>query len=466
MIRSSLPLLCLAGVFSHTAFADDYSVAEKPFKKVTTLSGTFLPTDSTAISIAPEVWADYTITSFVSQGSVVKKGDVLIGIDTKTLDKHIAKAEKERETDLLNLANAKHELAQLEISTPLNLEKYARAEKEALENLKWFTDIGRPHDIENTNNSVERAELSLSYQIEELKQLEKMYAEDNVTEETEEIILIRTRNAVKRNEFALKAAKLSAARALETTIPRSLENYKRTAKSATIDNASAQTSLKRTLETKRLTVAKAIKADAEKADNLAKVKADRAMMNITAPADGIIYYGSMKDGKWNPLTASKILKVGGKIPANMAVMTFIPTSSKLNLSAFATENQLAGLKKGGKGRASSTLQPYSSFPVTVSKVSTHPGADTKYSVAITQDGSNQQNIVAGMKASIRIISDQKENAILVPVSYLTPADNGGYTVKLKMADGETATRAVEVSVANTEHAVISKGLEVGQVIIK
>ncbi len=466
MLRPLIPLICLASVFTHTALAEDYSVTKKPFTKVTTLSGTFLPSNSSAISIAPEIWTTFSITSYVSQAAIVKKGDSLISIDTKKLDEHIAKEEKNRETDLLNLAKAKHDLAQLEISTPRSLAKYARAEKEALDDLKWFTEIGRPHEIESTNSGVERAELSLLYQKEELKQLEKMYSEDNVTEETEEIILIRTRNSVKRGEFALKSAKISAARTLESSIPRNFEKLKHSAKSATIDHAAAQKSLTRALETKRLDVAKAIKADTEKVEKLAKLKTDRAMMNITAPANGIIYYGSMKDGKWNPGTASKILNVGSKIPANTTIMTFIPTSSTLNLSAFATEAQLASLKKGAKGRASSTLQPYSSFPITVNSVSTHPEADSKYHVSITQNNAIQQNIVAGMKASIRVISDQKENAILVPVTYLTLADNGGYTVKLKMADGKTATRAVEISVANKEHAVITKGLEVGQVIIK
>ena len=466
MIRSSLPLLCLAGVFSHTALADDYSVAEKPFKKVTTLSGTFLPTNSTAISIAPEVWADFTITSFVSQGSVVQKGDVLIGIDTKTLDMNITKAEKEREIDLLNLAKAKHELAQLEITTPLNLEKYARAEKEAANNLKWFTEIGMPRDIESTERSIKSAELGLAYQLEELKQLEKMYSEDNKTEETEEIILIRTRNSVERAKFLLKSTKISATRRLDTQIPRELEESKRTAKSASIANAAAQKSLTRSLEIKRLEIAKAEKADAQKAEKLTKLKADRALMNITAPADGLVYYGSIKNGKWNPVSALKILKVGGKIPSNLPLMTFIPNNSTLSLSAFAAEAQLATLKKGTKGRATTALTPYSSFPVSVTKVGTHPEADSKYHVEISQDAASAKNIVAGMKATIRIITDRKDKAILVPVDYLSPAEDGGFTVKLKLADGQTADRPVEISASNKKHAVITKGIEVGQVIVK
>ena len=466
MIRTTLPLLCLAGMFSQTALADDYSVIEKPFKKVTTLSGTFLPTESTAISLAPEVWTDFTITTFVSQGAVVKKGDTLIGIDTQKLDEHIAKAEKARAVDLLKLAQAKHELAQLEISTPRNLEKHSRAEKEAAENLEWFTKTGMPRDIESAKRSVISAELGLAYQKEELKQLEKMYAEDNKTEETEEIILIRTRNSVERAKFNLKSIKISAARNLDTNIPRQLKGYQLSAKSSSIANASAQKSLTRALEIKRLEVSKAEKADAEKADRLAKVKADREMMNITAPADGVIYYGSIKNGQWNPASALKVLKTGGKIPSHLTLLTFIPAKSTLSLSAFASEAQLATLKQGVKGQAATQLDAYSSFPVTIKQISKYPRADGKYHVEITQDAKNSQQLVPSMKASTRFVSDQKDKAIVVPVGYLTPSDDGGHTVKLKQADGKTVNHPVEISTSNKDHAVITKGLEVDQVIVK
>ena len=69
MIRTAIALLCLTGYL----LADEYTVTEKPFKKVTTLKGTFLPSDSTPISISPETWKDFAITSFVEQGAAVKK---------------------------------------------------------------------------------------------------------------------------------------------------------------------------------------------------------------------------------------------------------------------------------------------------------------------------------------------------------------------------------------------------------
>ena len=174
--------------------AEEHTVTERPFHTETTLDAGFLPASATAISIQPETWADFTITSVVPQGAIVKKGDTLIGIETKHIDKNIAEAEQARASAALTLAQAKHDLAQLEMITPRSLANHERAEKEATENLAWYTEIGHPNEIEATKRSVKKAEFSLAYQQEELKQLLKMYAEDDKTEETEEIILKRTRN--------------------------------------------------------------------------------------------------------------------------------------------------------------------------------------------------------------------------------------------------------------------------------
>jgi len=460
--------LLLAQTIAFTAFAHaaDYTVEPKPFKIETTLNAVFLPTTVQPIRIKPEVWTSFTITQLVPQGATVKKGDTLIGIDTRKLDKHIAATTKARKSAALNLAQAKHDLAQLEISTPRRLADFARSEKQTAEDLAWFTRIGHAKEIEDTKRSVKRAELSLLYQKEELKQLEKMYGEDQKIEETEEIILTRTRNAVERAEYALKAAKINADYALKTGIPRKLKNMQLAAENARIANASAQKNLPRALEQKRLAVAKAIRDDAEAEKNLAKLKDDRAMMNITAPADGIVYYGSMEHGRWSPATALKVLKVGARLPANTTLMSFIPSKTPLILSAFAAEKSLAGLTKNASGYAISNLNRYRNFPVTLTQLSKYPETDGTYALQLKPTIPANLHIVPGMKATARITTHRIDKALKIPSEYLTRADNGTYTVNVKLADGKTAKRKVSVGASNNKWVIITQGLEKGQVIVK
>jgi len=298
-----------------------------------------------------------------------------------------------------------------------------------------------------------------------------MYNEDSLIEETEEIILLRTRNSVEAVEFALKSARINADNALKTTIPRNLLSHQLSAKNAQIANAAAKEDLPRALELKRLEVAKAILDDEKATENLTKSKAVRAMMSITAPADGIIYYGSIQDGKWSPEAAAKVLKIEAKLPAKTTVMTFIPADTPLTLSAFTEAANLPALNaelksKKASGYAITTLDRYSSFAVQLTGVTTHPGIDGSFHVSLKPTLPKGLPVVPGMKATATIISHSLDSALKVPADYLTRADDGGYTVKVKLADGKTSERKVTVGPASKDWAVITKGLEKGQVIVK
>ena len=458
--------LTLASVIILSAQAEEHTVTEKPFRTESTLNAVFLPEKFTSYTIKPNIWTDFTISSLVSQGAQVKKGATLIGIDTKHIDKNIAEAEKSRISATLALAQAKHELAQLKIATPRNLEASARNEKQTAEDLKWYIEIGHPKEIEVTKRSIKSAELRLAYQQEELKQLLKMYGEDNKTEETEEIILKRTRNSVEQAEFALKAAKIEVKRSLAISIPRKLKAMQRTSDMARIANAAAQEQLPRALKLKQLTVAKAERDDKKSIENLAQLKADRTMMNITAPADGVVYYGSMHQGSWNPAAAAKVLKIGGKLPNNTSLMTFIPADSPLQLSAFATDKQLTNLAAGAKGFAISNLNRYRSIPVSISSLATYPKTDGTYHVALKPTLGKADKIVPGMKATIQIQGQKFDKALVVPANFLSRQPDGSYSVKLKLANGKTDNRAVTIGASNKDSAIITKGIEKGQVIVK
>ena len=238
------------------------------------------------------------------------------------------------------------------------------------------------------------------------------------------------------------------------------------AENATTANAAAKENLPRALEQKRMAVAKAIHDDAEKTKNLAKLKADRAMMNITAPADGVVYYGDMSNGKWDSASAVKVLREGGKLPGSTVLMTFIPAKTPLVLSAFAAENSLSHLNKGATGYATTQLDRYKSFPVSLTSVTSYPETDGSFHATLKPTIAAGLAVVPGMKATARILTHKQDKALKIPTDYMTRGDDGSYTVKVKLADGQTETRKVTTTVSNKEWVIITKGLEKGQVIVK
>ena len=144
------------------------------------------------------------------------------------------------ETDKLEQAidDAKHELATDElalIDAEAKLELARRSQESGLEGRRRRRSDGHrgPQGLHcrrtqiNGWTSLERSVISarnrLEYQAEELKQLEQMYAADDLTEETEEIILKRTRDAVESARYSLEMVLDSQRKGLEFDVPRNQE---------------------------------------------------------------------------------------------------------------------------------------------------------------------------------------------------------------------------------------------------
>ena len=460
-------LLCIITLFSiHSAVADEYTVEAKAFHIETTLEAVFLPEKSEAIYISPNEWGDYTITSLVDHGSTVKKDSLIISMDSRDLDEQISSLEKSITTETLKLEQTQHELEQLNITTPRSLATFQRNEQEAEENLDHYMRIQQELDIDTAKRSVLSSEFYLASQQEELEQLLKMYSEDDKTEETEEMILKRARYYVERAKFSLKTARINTERTLNTDIPRRLESIKRALDKSRIANTEAKQKLPRDIQIKQQAVAKAAKALQDNQQKLAKLKVDRSMMSLTSPVDGTVYYGKIQHGKWKSDTATKILRIGGKLQAHTTVMTIIPTNSPLCLYSQASEDKLAGISTDAKGYANTKLNPHQRFPVTISSIASYPSTKGSFLTTIAPTLPADLKIVSGMQAEVKIISHVIDKAIQVPVDYLKQTSDGGHSVQIKLADGKSSTRKVKLGASNSKWVVVTQGLEIDQVIIK
>ncbi len=123
-----------------------------------------------------------------------------------------------------------------------------------------------------------------------------MYDEDDLTEETEEIILKRAKISVEQAEYYLDLATESRDYALKTAIPRKHQSAIDNNRRATLAYDLASKTIPRNLALKRLEIDKA-KADAGKAaKKLGELKRDLATLkDIGAPSDGVVYYGESKE---------------------------------------------------------------------------------------------------------------------------------------------------------------------------
>lgn len=459
-----LPLTLLAALAA-PLWAGEITVEKKPFQATVSFDGTFLPSETHLLAIDPEAWSDFTIVDLVPQGEMVKKGDQVVEIDTEAIDQQLADDVDATRLRKMALANAERELENLEKSTPWKLDVAEKAYQRAKEDYQYFKEVGRPLQEESAKRSLESAERYLEYATEELNQLLKMYKEDDLTEETEEIILKRQRYQVDAAEFRLKTAKLDTVRDLEVSIPRSALDREQALKDAELAWVTQRESLPRALEQKRLEVKK-LRVEDERADEKsAKLKADRAAMEVRAPANGRIYYGEINDGKWDAGNAAKFMKPGGKIPAKTVFATVIPSDASLQVHAFVDEKLISRIEKGQSGYVAPGSAPRARLGVKVASAASYPAVDGNYHIVLDVTGeADGLHLVPGMKGKVTLTTSPVGERLSVPVKALHEEPDGSYTVEVKEGD-QTKKVAVTVGSESNGQIVVRSGLQPGQVVI-
>ena len=185
-----------------------------------TLDGTFTAEKLTPVALRPEVWSQFEIVEAVPHGTEVHKGQVLIKFDDERLDEEIADLELEQHLSELSIRRAEEELPRLEKTLKLATEQTERLSKTTQEDYDRYHKIDRPMLLKSLEYSLKYAQFMLDYEQDELDQLEKMYEADDLTEETEELILTRQRNTVDFSKFNLEQTKLYRDEVLDVRLPR------------------------------------------------------------------------------------------------------------------------------------------------------------------------------------------------------------------------------------------------------
>lgn len=442
-----------------------HTVKPEPFRVTLELSGVIESTQTAEVALKPEVWTSFEVIDAVPQGAVVKKGDVLIKLDTEKIDEAIREKEQAHELSTLALRQSEAELALLEITNPMDLEALERASKQADEDLMFYLKIDRPLQEKFARRNYESAEKNLEYEAEELKQLEKMYKEDELTEETEEIILKRQRYAVERAQLSLESAKVTLDRTLETTIPRSETELKLAAKRKSDALASAMQTMPLALNQKRLALEKAKYEHAKAAENLSKLKADRAAMNLTAPMDGVVYYGQCDRGKWT--TGAQLapsLKRDGQLKGDQVVMTIVnPRAARLRASV--GESSLALAQPGIAGIATPKGFPRVKLDARLAGIDTVAYNADQYDARLDINADQLGQVLPGMNCSVTLTAYEKADALTVPNGLVQSDDDGRTHYVHVKTDAGVERRSVEIGHRNDKMTEITSGLKAGETVV-
>ena len=267
---------------------------KKTIRNTITLKGFIEDPDAIPISIDTENWADLRVSIPPIHGKEVKKGEIIMELDMEKIRSHIQFLNHD-----LNILDINKEILQAEIKlaeelAPLEKAELDRFEKYVKEDYNRFKEIYFPFDKRSAAMSLKTSEQYLAYAAEELNQLKKMYEADDLTEETEEIILQRAQYQYERAKFSHEAAKIRNEETLQFQLPRG--------KTATDNNfnrekLSLQTLRKikpAELNRKKLEGKKMIEERKQFAINKEKIEMDLKKMHpINSPSNGLLFLGNL-----------------------------------------------------------------------------------------------------------------------------------------------------------------------------
>lgn len=390
------------------------TVESKRLKVDVTLDATFIADEMTEIKIEPETWSTFEIEEVVEHGAKVAEGQTLLRFDREPLDEAIAELDLSLRMGEIAMQRAEAELPRLEKSLDMRLADAERSEGYAKEDYDEYKSAGRDQMVESSRMMLKQYRMYLDQARDELVQLEKMYEADDLTEETEEIVLKRQRQQVEVLEFYVKMIEYDTALSERLYFPRRDVSYDEALDRVGMSLAQARLAHKLDLNEARYRLEQRRKSREEQLERHADLIADRGLMTIKAPSAGVVYYGRCVKGKWSDLSSmlNKLLP-SKSAPREQVIMTIVDPG-KLHLYGTVGEKDVPSLKPQQAALVTPKATGAEPMRGSVREVSAVPVASGKYAVEITlASGELPAWLDPGMTGKAKVTTYDNPEALVV-----------------------------------------------------
>ncbi len=447
-----------------------FVVKRKPLKIEQELDGIFVATEMHEVAVRPDTWSRFVVLEAVEHGKQVKKGELLVRFDDDQIDDRLADEAIDLRLNELSLMLAEEETPREEKMLELAYREAKRSYEQLVEDHQYYLNTDRPFAERIAKYRYESAKEDLESQREELAQLKKMYEADELTEETEAIVLRRQEFEVNTAELMLELQTASRDYTLNVSLPRNDLTYTTALEGAKLALERAKTARelgtsrgKYELEKKREARAKSVRTNAE-------LLGDRGLMELRAPIDGTVYYGRCVNGKWGEIsTLSSKLVPYGTIPPNTVVMTIV-NQRPLFVTTDLSEKEFTDYKLGLTATITPSEDADVEIEAKVKSLAGIPNASRKFEMQFDLEKSELPDwLVAGMSCTAKVLTYEKKDALQIPKDFVQTDEENEKTkyVMLVVEDeDEPQRRDVKVGQSKDDMVEILEGLEEGDKISK
>lgn len=456
-VLTCVALIC-AGVPASAEDPETVAVTRVPFGDSIEVKGTFIPAEAHGIKVDLEVYSGpLEIADDVPLGAV-EEGQPLIRFKRKWFERQMEAMRLDVDLARLKFELQEKSFRRQQVSIRLSKLEAKRKYDRAKDDFEFFDQADESMRFAEREQGMQARRDRLENQREELAQLEKMYSSDDLTEETEEIVLKRSRRQLKRAEKSAKFSERRHERWLKKTRGRDREDRALGLERAKLGYEKVMETADAELEQAYLSLKKARIGLRNLDEKLDKLKGDEAQLELRAPVQGLAVPGAWSGSAWPGYAgAKKRLEPGKRVKAGSDLITVLP-AGPLHVRTSIEEKVLLQVKPGmaaGVVPIADMSTTHAARVVEVAPV----GDKGKYDVTLAL-GVEDERLFPGMACEITIVLSTGEAALVVPASAVTERD--GQTVVFVMGDEGPRQVAIVPGKAKAGLVSVDKGLEEGQ----
>ena len=414
------------------------------------------------LTIKSEVEGRHSILYIIPEGTMVKKGDLLVELDVATtVDEKV-----NQEIAVTNAASAlEMKREDLEIARNQAASDVELAEQDlafAREDLVKYEEGEYPNKLDETKGSVTLAEQELEQAKEKYEWSRKLHAEDFLSESElkgdelswrhKELALATARGNLALLETYTHRRELAKLRSDVRQKEAALDRVRRKAASSILQEESSLRARESEFNRQR--------------QKLEKLEEQIAKAKIYAPMAGQVIYSTSNQRPWEN---SEPLKEGVEVWERRDLI-ILPTADTFVASTVVRESALKSLSTGMPVRVTCDAIPGKEFSGTLSRIAPMPdngrrwmNPDIKeYPAEVRIDGGVGE-LKNGMGCRLRILLAEYEDAVSVPVQCVVRV--GGRPCVWVRTPRGPERRAVETGLDNNRFVRILSGLEGGEEVL-
>lgn len=428
------------------------------FSRVLEQKGTFVPRRIHEVSFdATEYGGDLEIIESV-EGGPVRAGDVLLRLDAEPLEQKIREGRLALAVAETKLERKREEHDRLGAFVELELAQADLKRERAEMAFEQFRDIEMPMRIEQSEFSLRGSQIGIENMKEELEQLEKMYEEDDLTEETEDIVLKRTRRDLQRRLEAYRFTEHRHERLIEVELPQDLENHEMSVRKQRLDAERAHAVAAHRLREGELELEEARIQLQSKRRDLAELEGDIDALVLRAPVDGTAVPGTFRGQGWGKLDDSRrAVTPGRKVKPGQVLYSVLP-EAPLDIRVYVDEADVLDVGPGDRALMRPTAMPGGSIEAVVLSVLPVASGD-KFEVLLRTDKTDPR-LMPGMHGSVHLTCTQESDVLVVPADHVR-MEGGVAHVRVFSAEG-VEERVVQIGGSCDGLTWIVSGLAEGE----